>query len=263
VAGDANQRKVFDFLLAHLESQDPFSKDDIRLATGWEQKTVDTYWSKQFRPFIQELEPGKYRVTEAFRPYSLWRTFRQHVSQVRAGSSGYKRWPVSNVVIFEFFMPLKHEEHLRTTLDALFYRNTVFARIKHLKAQDLNEHFEYKPSDSEDTYKERLCKWISDRFLGYSITHVSGRFRLEPLKTREEAGKLPPGHKYLADETTAVVRFIFPCSDQQEAKDIKWFFTKLFTESILEAVGEDEVWIVESGMFNGMERWVNEREEDD
>lgn len=64
------------------------------------------------------------------------------------------------------------------------------------------------------------------------------------------------------------MRFIFPCKGKppaaglplsggyeealrEEAASIRWFFNQLFVQSILEVVnGEDEIWLLESGMQN-------------
>ncbi|MBI2677832.1 MAG: hypothetical protein HYX28_03530 [Candidatus Koribacter versatilis] len=254
MAGEDNQRKAFDFLLDHLDSQEPFSKEEFERSTSWEHKSFQTYWSKQFKPFVAERPDGKFRVTEAFRPYSFWNRFRQHVSQVRKGAPTYERNPVENVIIFEFFLPLTNEEHLRTTLDALFIRNTVLARLRGASAEALEQHFP-REGREDIKYTEAICEWLAERFLGYSINHVSGRFRAGPLRTREEIAALQPGQRYFIDETTAVVRFIFPCADEIEGDRVRWFFNQLFTQSILELVGEDEVWVVESGMQSRMDRW--------
>jgi hypothetical protein len=88
--------------------------------------------------------------------------------------------------------------------------------------------------------------------------------------------------RYLVDETTAVVRFIIPCtpSSSCEAPDkgklagqllldgtktraeenrIRWFFSNLFVERISEVVGgEDEIWVLESGMRNQLHIWRSE-----
>jgi hypothetical protein len=123
-----------------------------------------------------------------------------------------------------------------------------------------------------------LCDWIAKRFGGYSIAHVNGRFRIQDLATRVVAADSESGGKpYLIDETTAIVRFIFPCGkpirrepphavtnyddpdeapeDQKaldEASSIRWFFKALFVQNILEVVAgkEAEVWMVESGIRN-------------
>ena len=91
------------------------------------------------------------------------------------------------------------------------------------------------------------------------------------------------GDRYLIDETTAIVRFIFPCGDpvarqpgssdsladldepapnssdtssEGEANKIRWFFNALFVQSIIQVVnGEAEIWMVESGLRNRLHIW--------
>ncbi len=98
----------------------------------------------------------------------------------------------------------------------------------------------------------------------------------EDLKTMvEAAGVEKKGGRYLFDETTAVVRFIFPCGTplkrlppestqdfddpdetllgeampDEEARTLRWFFKALFVRSILQVVnGEDEIWMIETGL---------------
>jgi hypothetical protein len=82
------------------------------------------------------------------------------------------------------------------------------------------------------------------------------------------------------DETTAIVRFIFPIGEEKiqkfnpsaayfdeinntdtrdytdEANTIRWFFYLLFVQSIVQVVnGEDEIWMVESGMKSKLHIW--------
>ena len=85
---------------------------------------------------------------------------------------------------------------------------------------------------------------------------MAGRFRGEDLCTRAEAAALEKTGRHLIDETTAVTRFIFPCDEPGEMKQVRWFFDRLFIQSIIEVVnGEDEIWMVESGMENRLHIW--------
>lgn len=62
--------------------------------------------------------------------------------------------------------------------------------------------------------------------------------------------------RYLIDETTAVTRFIFPCENDTEADQVEFFFTNLFVRAIIEVVnGEDEIWMVETGLKNQLHIW--------
>lgn len=104
--------------------------------------------------------------------------------------------------------------------------------------------------------------------------------------TIRDAAKIEEDYdRYLVDETTAIVRFIFPCgkpirrksgsvadfddperdsTDQdgrEEAKKIRWFFNALFVQSVLQVVnGEAEIWMVESGLQNRLHIWRVESE---
>lgn len=253
MGGDENQRKAFEFLVERLDSQDPFNKAEFESITTWQGKTFQTYWSKQFEQFVIPAAGGKFRVSESFRPFTSWEKFQQHVTQVRRISSDYKRASYLNLT-FEFFMPLSNEAHLKTTLDSLFYKDTILAKLKTQDEAELSKNYPKQPNESNDAYLNRLCNWIANRFVGYSISHVNGRFRAEQLSTREEAANLRT--RYLIDETTAVTRFIFPCQDPNEAKQIRWFFECLFVNSIIQVVnGEAEIWMIESGLESKVYVW--------
>lgn len=47
-----------------------------------------------------------------------------------------------------------------------------------------------------------------------------------------------------------------PEGEPEDAATIRWFFRALFVQSILQVVnGEDEIWMVESGMRNRLHIW--------
>jgi hypothetical protein len=262
MGGDENQKKVFEFLTEHLDSQEPFTKEDIQKITTWQRKTFPTYWSKQFEQFVIPAPNNKYCVSESFRPFTDWDKFRQHVTQVRRIASDYKPSIYINVLSFEFFMPLSNEAHLKATLDALFYKDTILARLKAQDEAELFKHFPKNSGEAKEAYLKRLCDWIAPRFLGYSISHVNGRFRAGNLCTREEAAQPTFRRRYIIDETTAVTRFIFPCQDAEDATRIRWFFEILFVKSIIQVVnGEDEIWMIESGLQNRVYIWRIDRSE--
>lgn len=122
--------------------------------------------------------------------------------------------------------------------------------------------------------KSFLTHW-SKQFKQFVVPAGGKSFRMTEAATVEENGD-----RYLIDETTAIVRFIFPCGQPQklplglaqdfdvpepntddatgdaEADRIRWFFNALFVQSIVQVVnGEDEIWMVESGMRNRLHRW--------
>jgi len=257
-------------------------------ATNWHGTTFPTYWSKHFKTFIVEAgDRTRFRVSESFRPFSNWRAFRQHVTQVRTVSSDYTSLLFDHVLIYEFFMPLTNEGHLRNSLDALFYKDRIVARLRPVDQDRLRRYFPPDEGEKPETYMSRVVAWVSERFGGYSIQHVSGRFRAEDLASAREVAEITQkGGRYLIDETTAVVRFIFPCGEprkkapplssayfeeeieedyaaaEDEASRIRWFFNTLFAQSVVQIVnGEDEIRMLESGMRNRLHIWrVEERE---
>ena len=258
--GDAkllNQKKVFTFLVNRFKSQATFRRSDIEAVTDWKGKSFDTYWSKQLKQFVVPVEGDSYRVSESFRPYAVWDEFQQHVTQVRRVSSDYKKTVYTHVLIYEFFMPLTNEGHLRTTLDALFYRDTIRARLHTLKKGDLATRFPRKNGEGEDEHLDRAAKWISEFFIGYSVSHVSGRFRAGEIASIAEVARIQEeGGRYLVDETTAIAKFIFPCADAEQARTVDWFFEELFIQSIIQVVnGEAEIWMVEGGLRTQLHRW--------
>jgi hypothetical protein len=186
-------------------------------------------------------------------------------------------------------MPLTNETHLRTALDALFYTDSIVTRLKACELEHLTRIFPLETGETEARYFDRLCGWLAIRFQGYSVSTVSGRFRAHELMTLRDAAKIEEDYdRYLVDETTAIVRFIFPCGDpvrhgsgaatdfddpetdstdlggvaaRAEAKKIRWFFNALFVQSILQVVnGEAEIWMVESGLRNRLHIWRVESE---
>ena len=273
-----NQRKAFDFLKDHFESQAPFTKKDLEAVTTWKGKSFSTYWSKQLKPFVGSTDGRNFQVTEGFRPFATWGAFQRHVTQVRRVYSDYTLFRYDSLLIFEFFMPLRNETHLRTALDALFYKDTILRRLRALDQTLIASHFPRHGGENEAAYVARLCEWLQKRVGGYSISTVSGRFRAQDLMTIQEAAQLEQnGGHYLIDETTAIVRFIFPCGEPvkttpdsvdaaqlvlnnnpvtEEAEAIRWFFYALFVQSIIQVInGEEEIWMVESGIHNRLLKW--------
>ncbi len=277
------QKKAFVFLLKKFKSQEIFTKDEFQKATKWGDKTFKTYFSKQYKTLLIKSSDNKnYKVSEAFRRFISWDKFKNHVTQNRHVATDYSIFGFDNVIIFEFFMPLTNEGYLRNALDALFYEDSVINRLKSIEKEELEKHFEKQNSETVQDYYERICKWISKIFGGYSISHVNGRFRAEDLCTRKEACNLIENDKdYLIDETTAIVKFIFPCGQNKiindlsfepildplknieinqeiikEANTIRFLFFKLFVQSIVLVInGEDEIWMMESGMRNRLHIW--------
>jgi hypothetical protein len=263
---DLPQRKARRFLNEHLQSQNVFTRQQLQQFAGWtKKKTFDTYWSKQIKPFVVDLGGGQYRVSEAYRPYMTWKRFQRHVTQVRPIAADYTKTEYDRVIVYEFFMPLTNETALRTTLDALFFKDNVIPKLKALGLDAIAHRIPRQPDESDEVYLDRLCEWIGDHFGGYSIYHVDGRFLAGKMLSRDEAAdRERGGQRYLVDETTAVTRFIFPCETDQEAELVRYFFNELFVQTIIQLINaEDQIWMVETGMQNRVHIWRVEGEDDD
>ena len=254
------QREAFDFLREHFREDSPFTRADLEQQAGWSEKSISTYWSKQFEPFVQPIPPilkrsqqkhQQYRVTDVFRTVGTWPKFRRHVSQKRRLTFEYERSEYQTVLIFEFFLPLTNETVLRNALDALFYRDTINKKLLAIGFGKLRAQIDPRQDESDNTYLDRVIAWVGDQFGGYSISQVNGRFRAGKMLTMQDAaGVQERGGRYLIDETTAVTRFIFPCNDEAHAKQVGWFFHHLFVESVIQVAGEAEIWMTESGVGN-------------
>lgn len=271
------------FLLEKFEKGGLFSKEEFENACGWpkEKTTFKTYWTKQFKPLVVELKRNSYRVSEAFRKLTDLDAFHKHVTQNKhLVAADYVTLTHDTVLMFEFFMPLANEGDLRTSLDSLFYKDSILTRLNLADEAKLSEFFPKEEGENKEAHLVRISDWVSDRFGGYSISHVSGRFRAAELMSRQEAlDAAKAWRRYLVDETTAIVRFIFPCGQAlqnkfgavptymetekvttdhvvKEAAMVRYFFHLLFVTSIVEAVnGEDEIWLLESGMQSKLHIW--------
>jgi hypothetical protein len=249
VADDTTQRAAFSFLRQHLQSQEPFTLDEFIAATGWDKPgTFHTYLRKQYKGLIEKVDETHYRVTDAFWKLVTWRKFKGHVTQVRRVVTNYEP-KTSKILIYDFLMPLTNEEHLRMTLDSLFYRDRVLARIRTIGIPQLSPIFPNAAGVTDEQYFNGILDFIKDHFIGYSISHVDGRFRSDTLLSQDQAAALQKrGERYLIDETTAVTRFIFPYQNDAELTKVKFLFQNLFIRSIIQLVnGEEQIWMVESG----------------
>lgn len=263
---DLPQRKARRSLNEHLQSQEPFSKLQFQHFTGWNNpNTFRTYWSKQIKPFVVKVGNGQFRVSEGYRPYTTWKRFQRHATQVRPVAADYEKIEYERVIVYEFFMPLTNEAALRSTLDALFYKDNVVPKLKAIGLGHLATRIPRQQDEGDAAYLDRLCGWVGDHFGGYSIYHVDGRFLGGAMLSREEAAvRELAGQRYLVDETTAVSRFIFPCETDPEAELVRYFFNELFVQTIIQLINaEDQIWMVESGMRNRVHIWRVDGSDDD
>lgn len=255
------QRAAFKFLLARFQNQQPFTKFELCQASGWSAGTLDIYLSKQLGGLLERMPGGVYRVSEAFAAYSTWSRFQTVVSQKRRIVTDYRRKTFEGVIVYEFYMPLKHEVPLKSTLDSLFYLDAVRARLVAVGVPELQKGVPAMPGESEDDYISRLVDFAGEKFSGYSIYQVNGRFRAGSLRSLADAAQgQAMGERYIVDESTAVARFIFPC-DPNEYDRIEFLFEKLFIRSVTKLVaGEDVIWMVESGLKDRVHVWEAEGE---
>lgn len=258
MADDTTQHIAHKFFIEKLNTLEPFTKQDLMELTGWDKSSADAYWSKQYKNILEDIGGGTYRMRERFRVYQDWKKFKQLVTQVKAAPAKYERNTFETVVAYEFYMPLTHEAALKTILDSLFFKDILLPRLKlRIGIEKLKKHFEYALTDNEDAFLERVSEFIEKKFRGYSIYHVTGRFRFgDKVLTQDESFSLAKaGSKYLIDETTAVTRFVFPCTPA-EVEKVQFLFEALFVDPLTEQIsGEDEIWVVESGNRNRVHVW--------
>jgi len=80
------------------------------------------------------------------------------------------------------------------------------ARLKSAGVDKVKEHFKAEGAEKDQSYLDRVSDWISKKFVGYSVSHVNGRYRASELKTVKEAAEAASkvAGRYLVDETTEV-----------------------------------------------------------
>lgn len=133
-----------------------------------------------------------------------------------------------------------------------------------------------EPGEALEEYLQRLTDQVGQTFSGYSVSHVSGRFRDGPLMSRADAAPLVAARDaYVIDETTAAVRFVVPIAstEQQhegtfadsgvnvpqpdaydaaadEVRLIRQIFFGIFVEAVVSSIqGEAEIWLIERGPY--------------
>lgn len=100
----------------------------------------------------------------------------------------------------------------------MFYRDTIAMRAEDIGLENFESLIARNPGMSDADYLNRICEIVSNKFGGYSVFRVQGRFKVGDLITRNDAGLcLANDQPYLIDETTAAVRFIVPCSTGQRS----------------------------------------------
>jgi len=197
--------------------------------------------------------------------------------------STYDLMVTSNVLIFEFFMPLAREDRLREVLDNLFYRDTIEQRIREIGIDRIRAGLKLPASMTDQALEQLVHSFFDTAVGGYSMYMVSGRYRSGALLSRQAAVTRSPVYgPYIVDETTAVVRFIFPLEETgaeyrhglllepavpsgevvEQAGRISWLFLNFFAQAVIRVVHEeDEIWLLESGLRNAFYRWVRQEQQ--
>lgn len=278
MAKDLSLVAAYKFFLDHAKTQGAFTAEDLGAATSWSGSTPNTYLSKQVKSVVKRIAPGKFQVKKSFVNMAQ-DTFLQRVSQKENILPSYKRACYDSVLTYEFLMPLTREELLKESLDRLLYKDALEEQIELVGYCVFATVMPKDSCESEKTYCSRVAKRIGDYFGGYSITHVSGRFRIQDLLPKQQAIHT----RYVIDETTALVRFIVPLLTSEtkhgeifsennpahidpnklddEVRLVRRLFFHIFAEVVVHSVqGEDEIWLLET--LNGQHKlykWEVER----
>jgi hypothetical protein len=245
--------KCYNYLQANAGREITFG--ELRKFSGWTEENLKTNISKRIREFLIDAYPAgipiddrKYKVNRNILNVDKER-FTDLFRQKNHIFSNYELKQYPTVKIFDFYLPLTNENLLHQNLDELFYKDTLHRRLKAINLEELTPIYPKEETENIEVYYGRLTDLASDLFWGYSISHVSGRYRTgNQILTKEEAAKAT-GMTYLVDETTAVVKFIFPHEEGREEyhQKLDSLFKVLFVKAITEATpSEDEIWLLES-----------------
>lgn len=279
---------AYDFLHRYATTGASFSVQELLDQCGWKKATFDAYKSKKWREYLIAEDSGKFRVKAKFRRITEDQYF-EEFTQNETIETEYTRWKHPRFIQFEFLLPLTREDKLTRALDDLFFKDTIKMRLEDIGPDVFSTVVKRPPSISDDTYFDLICKEVNQRFAGYSVSHVRGRYRASDLLTQPEAAELvyKKNKAYLIDETTASVRFIVPCltggssfeedaasliddltqtaklseSDlQREIALIRVLFFQIFVEAVVASVqGEEEIWLVETGESRTIYKWCRDK----
>lgn len=275
-----NTRRTWDFLIEHARNGLPFSIADLTAASGWTPYNTETNLSKRLSDLVRKQGAELYASPEILRV--RYEDFKDLFRQKQRLFTDYELKRTSNVLVYEFFMPLTREDRLREALDNLFYRDTIEQRIREIGTECIRQGLGLDSTLPDEEVRQFVIRFIKEAIGGYSLSLVSGRFRhVDSLITREEVAARPfSDGPYLVDETTAVVRFILHLGvDEQpiqgnlfepapsvtgtseRAEQMRWLFLHFFAEAVTRVVrNEDEIWLLETGMANALYRWVRREE---
>lgn len=245
--------KCFGYLQTHVGNEITFQ--ELLEFTSWTENNLETNISKRIREFLVDTYVRGVPIRE--RTYKVNRSilnvnkddFYNLFRQKNRIFSNYNYVKHDKVRIYDFYLPLTNENLLRQNLDELFFKDTLNRRLKAINIDELLPIYQKENDETDNQYYERLTNQASDLFWGYSISHVAGRYRTgDSILTKKEAAE-KTGKAYLVDETTAVVKFIFPHDDGKAEyhEKLDRLFRILFVKAITEATpDEDEIWLLES-----------------
>src|ERR687884_2104458 len=98
-------------------------------------------------------------------------------ASVDARGTRYRHVRYDELVTFDFLLPLTREDRLRRALDDLFYADAVARRLREVGLARLAAVVPREPGLGDEQYVARIVELAADRFVGYSISHVAGRYR--------------------------------------------------------------------------------------
>lgn len=275
-------QRAFAYLRERASDGTQFSLDDLIAATEWSEENTKTNLTKRLSDFVERRGKVLRAKPEILRV--RFSDFKDLFRQKQRLFTDYEQSVTTNVLAYEFFMPLSREDRLRETLDNLFYIDTIEQRVKEIGFDRIREAFGFNEATSDAEIAQFVCNFVNENIGGYSMYLVNGRFRAASLMSRAEAVQRPfADGPYLVDETTAVVRFILPITTGSEAERptqshmfepalvrtaaneqadrVRWLFLHLFAEAITRVVKkEDEIWLLETGMRNALYKWVRRDE---
>ena len=280
--GHGKTRMAYAYLKRLAATGGRYTDEGMAEETGWKQDgTVANYRSKHWHHWIKRDSDGTLYVSPTFE--GVGEADFINIHRQRTDFYGkYRRKMYEHAVTYEFFLPLTRERELTRALDAIFYSDTLDRLVKEAEIDKFFSEFPELESVPEGDARECIITFVSEHFTGYSISHVSGRFRSGDIVPRAKAGEMfSGGDRYLVDETTAVVRFIVPLHEslstqnaqasfpdmvamggelteagQAELKRVRLAFFLLFAEAVTLTVrGEDEVWLLESGPESRVYVW--------
>ena len=276
-------RLAYSLLQELAESGDSVTDAEVAKKLNWAEGTVKSYRGKKWRDWIEKCSPKTWSVLPAFKGVTE-EAFLRHQTQRTDYYARYQTRNIYHVTAYEFLIPLTKEHELKKALDDLFYLDALEERIREVGPDSFGILGTDNSPLTEAEKVEVIIDFVADRFTGYSVAHVSGRFRSVALADRVRAGDMfAKGQPYLVDETTAVVRFIVPLHQsshaygngdeflgavakseesslsqevRSELAQVRRAFFLLFTEAVVRTVkGEDQVWLLESGPENRLYVW--------